>query len=91
MPNHLIQWRMICGALADGCKWYDFRGISPKTGEGNAHLEGLNRFKEGFNPRFVEYIGEFDMVLSPSWYWAWNVARPRMQKMMKARRRAETK
>ncbi len=90
MPNHLIQWRMIRQALADGCKWYDFRGVSPKTGDGDAHLEGLNRFKEGFNPRFVEYIGEFDLVLSPSWYWAWNVARPRLQRAMKARRRAET-
>jgi lipid II:glycine glycyltransferase (peptidoglycan interpeptide bridge formation enzyme) len=90
MPNHLIQWRMIRVALADGCKWYDFRGVSPKTGEGDAHLEGLNRFKDGFNPRFVEYIGEFDLVLSPFWYWAWSIARPRLQKAMKARRRAET-
>lgn len=90
MPNHLIQWRMIRQALIDGCKWYDFRGVSPKTGEGDSHLEGLNRFKEGFNPRFVEYIGEFDLVLSPSWYWAWSIARPRLQNIMKARRRAET-
>jgi len=90
MPNHLIQWRMICSALSNGCKWYDFRGVSPNTGEGDAHLVGLNRFKEGFNPRFVEYIGEFDLVLSPTWYWAWNVARPRLQKAMKARRRTET-
>jgi lipid II:glycine glycyltransferase (peptidoglycan interpeptide bridge formation enzyme) len=89
MPNHLIQWRMIRNALADGCKWYDFRGVSPKTGVGDSHLEGLNRFKEGFNPRFVEYIGEFDLVLSPSWYWAWSIARPRLQKVMKARRRSE--
>ena len=90
MPNHLIQWRMIRRALADGCRWYDFRGVSPKTGEGDAHLEGLNRFKEGFSPRFVEYIGEYDLVLSPAWYWMWNIARPRLQKLMKARRRTET-
>ncbi len=87
MPNHLIQWKMIKNALADGCKWYDFRGVSPKTGDGDAHLEGLNRFKEGFNPRFVEYIGEFDYVISPSWYWLWNIARPRIQKIMKSRQK----
>lgn len=91
MPNHLVQWRMIQWAKASGCKWYDLRGVSPKKGEGDAHLEGLNRFKEGFSPRFVEYIGEYDLVLSPSWYWVWNVARPRVQKMLQARRRAETR
>ncbi len=92
MPNHLMQWEMIKWAHSSGCKWYDFRGVSPKRdGDEDDHLQGLNRFKEGFSPRFVEYIGEYDMVLSPSWYWLWNVARPRLQKLLKARRRAETR
>ncbi len=89
MPNHLIQWKMICRAIDAGCKWYDFRGVSPKSGAGDDHLEGLNRFKEGFNPRFVEYIGEYDLILSPGWYWLWNIVRPRVQAFMKARRRGE--
>jgi peptidoglycan pentaglycine glycine transferase (the first glycine) len=90
MPNHLMQWRMIQWAKENDCRWYDFRGVSPKKGDGSdAHLEGLNRFKEGFSPRFVEYIGEYDLPLSPTWYWAWNVARPRIQTMLKARRKAE--
>lgn len=89
MPNHLMQWRMIQWAVEHGCKWYDFRGVSPKKGDGSDdHLQGLNRFKEGFSPRFVEYVGEYDMVLSPAWYWLWNVARPRIQKMLKARHKA---
>ncbi|MCX6345944.1 MAG: peptidoglycan bridge formation glycyltransferase FemA/FemB family protein [Armatimonadetes bacterium] len=91
MPNHLMQWTMIKWAREQGCKWYDFRGVSPKKGDGSDdHLQGLNRFKDGFSPRFVEYIGEYDMALSPGWYWLWNVARPRIQNVLKARRRAET-
>lgn len=89
MPNHLMQWTMIQWAKESGCKWYDFRGVSPKKGAGDDHLQGLNRFKEGFSPRFVEYIGEYDMVLSPGFYWLWNVVRPRLQQVLKARRRAE--
>ncbi len=85
MPNHLMQWSLIQWAKEAGCKWYDFRGVSPKKGQGDAHLEGLNRFKEGFNPRFVEYIGEYDMVLSPMWYWVWNVGMPKIQSMIKRR------
>ncbi len=85
MPNHLMQWRLIQWAQGQGCKWYDFRGVSPRKGDGDEHLEGLNRFKDGFSPRFVEYIGEYDLVLSPGWYWLWNVARPRVQGLLKKR------
>lgn len=79
MPNHLMQWRLIQWAKRSGCKWYDFRGVSPRTGAGDKHLEGLNRFKEGFSPRFVEYHGEFDIVLSKAWYWLWTAALPRIR------------
>jgi len=51
MPNHLMQWTMIRWAKESGCKWYDFRGVSPKRDGGeDDHLQGLNRFKEGFSP-----------------------------------------
>ncbi len=87
MPNHLMQWRMIQDAMALGCKWYDFRGVSPQKDASDEHLRGLNRFKEGFNPRFVEYIGEYDLVLSPMWYWIWTVAAPRVQRAMRGKAR----
>lgn len=90
MPNHLMQWELIQWAHKAGCKWYDFRGVSPrKDAAPDDHLAGLNRFKEGFSPRFVEYIGEYDLVLSPGFYWLWNIAIPRVRGMLKARRRAE--
>ena len=92
MPNHLMQWTMIQWAKERNCKWYDFRGVSPrKESDPSDHLQGLNRFKEGFSPRFVEYIGEYDMVLSPSFYWLWNVARPAVTKILKARKRKENR
>jgi len=87
MPNHLMQWRLIQWAKAAGCRWYDFRGVSPKTGEGDTHLDGLNRFKEGFSPRFVEYIGDYDLVINPTVYWLWEKARPKIQQMIKRRSR----
>ncbi|NLN75686.1 MAG: peptidoglycan bridge formation glycyltransferase FemA/FemB family protein [Armatimonadetes bacterium] len=91
MPNHLMQWRMIQWAKESGCKWYDFRGVSPKKQPAeNDPLAGLNRFKEGFCPRFVEYIGEYDMVLSPFYYWLWSVAKPWVSKVLKARGRAQS-
>lgn len=92
MPNHLMQWTLIRWAKESGCKWYDFRGVSPRRDhDQNDHLAGLNRFKEGFSPRFVEYIGEYDMVLSPAYYWLWNVAKPRVTKALKSRGRAKSR
>lgn len=79
MAPHLVQWRMIRRALEDGKRLYDFRGVSPKTGESDAHLEGLNRFKEGFAAEFVEYVGEYDLPLSPFWYALWEKALPRLR------------
>jgi lipid II:glycine glycyltransferase (peptidoglycan interpeptide bridge formation enzyme) len=84
MPNHLMQWRMIEWAKASGCVWYDFRGVSPKKeGEADDHLYGLNRFKEGFGARFVEYIGEFDIPYSRAWYWLWTTGKPMATSFLK--------
>lgn len=91
MPNHLMQWTMIQWAHSLGCKWYDFRGVSPRrdTSEEEDHLQGLNRFKEGFSPRYVEYIGEYDLPYSNFWYWLWVQAKPKVTAMLKARKRRE--
>jgi len=39
----------------------------------------------------VEYLGEYDMVISPAYYWLWNVAKPWVSKMLKARGRAKAR
>jgi peptidoglycan pentaglycine glycine transferase (the first glycine) len=90
MPNHLMQWRMIEWAKVSGCSWYDFRGVSQKNdGESEDHLSGLNRFKEGFGAKFVEYIGEFDLPFSPAWYWMWTVGKPKVTAFLKSIKRRE--
>ncbi len=55
--------------------------------EKSAHLLGLNRFKEGFGAELVDYIGEYDMVLSPAWYYVWTNARPKIVATLKKRRK----
>lgn len=92
MPNYAMQWAMIQWAHAQGCTWYDFRGVSPRRrqeGESAAdveeedHLQGLNRFKEGFGTRYVEYVGEFDLIYKPAQYWMYSQGKPAAQAMMK--------
>lgn len=90
MPNYLMQWEMISRAHELGCRWYDFRGVSCTPDDPNDKTAGLNRFKSGFNPRFVRYIGEFDLPLSLPGYWAFTKALPRARAMMKRERGRET-
>lgn len=68
MPNFLLQWEMIRRGLAAGCRIYDFRGVEGEPVPENPHY-GLHRFKQGFNSRFVEYIGQMDLVLDPFANW----------------------
>ncbi len=90
MPNHLLQWEMMKWAKRRGCTIYDMRGVAPeKEGAAAGRLQGLNRFKRGFGAEYVEYIGEFDLVFSPLWYWAYNTAQ-RVRQWRHKRRRPGT-
>ena len=74
-PSYLLQWAMIEWAVDQGCAVYDFRGISGDLNEDNP-LYGLYRFKKGFGAQFTEYIGEYDLVFSPFYYFIWEKAMP---------------
>ena len=67
MPNYLLQWCMIQWAVEQGCRVYDFRGVSGDVSEDNP-LYGLYRFKKGFGGDFTEFVGEMDLVLNKPVY-----------------------
>lgn len=80
MPNHLLQWEMMRWAKTRGCSVYDMRGVAHKD-DTDSPLYGLNRFKEGFAARYVEYIGEWDLIYSPIWYGLFRLAEPSIRKL----------
>ena len=92
MPNYLLQWSMIKWAREEGCTLYDFRGVSGDLSEDNP-LYGLYRFKKGFGGQFVEFVGEWDKVFSPFFYWVWSWALPLYYKgtrwLVRRRKRGE--
>ncbi len=71
-PNYAIQWEMIKWAKGSGCQTFDFRGVSGNL-DPEGPLYGLYRFKEGFGAQLIEYVGEYDLALSPI-YKLWNPA-----------------
>lgn len=82
MPNYLLQWHMIKYSMDYGCTLYDFRGISGNL-DPEHHLYGLYRFKKGFNGDFVEYIGEFDLVVNKFLYNLWEFWVPKIKRILR--------
>ena len=78
MPNFAMQWSMICDSIDLGCDVYDFRGVSGDLNPENP-LYGLYKFKKGFNGNFVEFIGEFDIVVDNGIYTLYKKAFPQLR------------
>lgn len=83
MPNFAMQWSMICDSIDLGCDVYDFRGVSGDLNPENP-LYGLYKFKKGFNGNFVEFIGEFDIVVDNGIYTLYKKAFPHFKKIRNA-------
>lgn len=88
MPNHLLQWRMLQWARDEGCEVYDFRGVALDRPGSAGHLDGLRRFKAGFDAQYVEYVGEWDLPLSALLYGAFTLLEPRLRRARLRFRRA---
>jgi lipid II:glycine glycyltransferase (peptidoglycan interpeptide bridge formation enzyme) len=69
MASYLIQWEAILDAKIKGFKFYDFWGVDEKK------WPGITRFKTGFGGKEVEYVGAWDYVFQPGWYWIYRIAK----------------
>ncbi|MBI3397308.1 peptidoglycan bridge formation glycyltransferase FemA/FemB family protein [Candidatus Woesebacteria bacterium] len=65
MANNLIMWEAIKFGKKIGLKTFDLWGRE----EG----KGFTRFKEGYNPKVVEFLGSWDLITSP-FYWPYRLA-----------------
>jgi len=74
MAPHLLQWRMMQFAKAQGCRWYDMWGVAPfvRNEQGamnSAHAwAGITRFKMGFGGEVREGIGTSHIMCRPLLY-----------------------
>ena len=63
-PNYLIKWKMINDYKNRNFKYIDLNAVSGEFTKTTKYT-GLNEMKLGFNSLVTEYIGEFDLVISP--------------------------
>ena len=70
---YTIHFAGVKHAVENGYKRYNFYGITGDFRKENP-LYGLYLFKKSFGGHVVELIGEFDYIISPFWYHAYNIA-----------------
>lgn len=62
--QYRLQWEMICFALANNCRRYNFYGVDGDFDEN----DGVLSFKQGFGGEIIELVGVFDEILNASVY-----------------------
>jgi len=69
MPNYMLQWEAMRWGREQGCETYDLWGLEDPEIEDDS-MAGVNRFKEGFQPRKVLHPGAYDRPLNQLSYLA---------------------
>ncbi len=60
---------------AKGNKEFDFVGVwDERLPRKNREWKGFTKFKEGYNPKVIEFLGTWDLVINPPLYWIYRLA-----------------
>ena len=85
MAPTLLLWEAIRFGKKNGCRTFDLWGeTAPEVKPGDPWF-GWHRFKQGFSPQVVEFIGTYDLVLNPFLYQLYRFADFLRWKVLKLR------
>src|SRR3990167_6674602 len=68
MASNLLMWEAIKFGKRIGLKNFDMWGSLGPNPNPKDPWFGFNRFKEGYGPRLVEFVGSYDLVINPTNY-----------------------
>lgn len=75
MANNLMMWETIKFGKKQGLKTFDLWGRE----EG----KGFTKFKEGYNPKVIEFLGTWDLVINRPLYFLYTIAEKIRWKVLK--------
>lgn len=87
MPSYAIMWEAVKFGKKMGCKTFDLWGTPGPDPKPSDPWFGFHRFKVGFGPKLVEFIGTYDLVLNPYLYPLYNLADDLRWKFLRAKAR----
>ena len=68
MASNLLMWEAIKFGKRLGLKNFDMWGSLGPNPNPKDPWFGFHRFKEGYGPRLVEFVGSYDLVINPTNY-----------------------
>jgi len=68
MAPNLLLWEIARWAKKQGCNNFDLWGALGPNPDPKDPWYGFHRFKAGYNPELVEYIGSYDLIIKPTIY-----------------------
>jgi len=86
MAPNLLLWKLIKWGKQHGIKTFNLWGALGPNPDSHDSWFGFHRFKSGFAPKLVEYVGSYDLVIQPFLYKLYCIAdsiRWRILKMLK--------
>lgn len=71
--SHRLQWEIIKWMKARGVESYDLCGAphSQDVNNPESSFYGIGRFKTSFNKHITDYIGAYDLIVTPAKYKLW--------------------
>lgn len=86
MAPTLMLWEIVRWAKGKGFKKFDLWGAMGPNPDVHDPWYGFHRFKEGYHPTPVEYIGSYDLVINPFLYKVYCVGDTIRWKILKLRK-----
>jgi len=68
MASNLMMWEVIRFGKKQGCKLFDMWGSLGPIPDVRDPWYGFHKFKQGYGAELVEFLGSFDLVVSPTLY-----------------------
>jgi len=68
MAPNLLLWELIKWGKAHDIRAFDLWGAIGPNPDPKDPWYGFHRFKTGYNPKLVEYVGSYDLVIQPVLY-----------------------
>lgn len=68
MASNLMMWEVVKWGKSKGLKKFDMWGALSSTPDEHDPWFGFHRFKQGYGPKHVEFVGSYDLVIKPFWY-----------------------
>lgn len=68
MANNLMMWEIIRYGKKQGCRMFDMWGSLGPEPDSRDPWYGFHKFKQGYGAELVEFLGSYDLVVSPLLY-----------------------